>query len=196
MAVQGKQGTCVFRTAMCGPTPLRRTAPRRYNAPITAGNFIELCSKGFYDGMQVQRADGFVVQTGDPRGIEGADESKPVGYVKDGRLRKIPLEVFPQGASAPLYGSTFDEEGFGGAAATLPFQAYGCAAPRAIAACAPARAHRSAASIGGRARAAHSRRHGRHAPPRWRARARQRARHGARGVRCRLCVVAVVLASV
>jgi cyclophilin family peptidyl-prolyl cis-trans isomerase len=96
-----------------------------YNAPLTAGNFLELCSKGFYDGMQVQRADGFVVQTGDPRGIEAADESKSTGYVKDGKLRNIPLELFPSGAKAPVYGSTFDEEGYGGAAATLPFNAYG-----------------------------------------------------------------------
>ena len=39
-----------------------------YNAPITAGNFVELVDMKFYDGMLVQRADGFVVQTGDPEG--------------------------------------------------------------------------------------------------------------------------------
>lgn len=98
---------------------------RRYNAPLTAGNFLELCSKGFYDGMQIQRSDGFVVQTGDPRGIEGADDTKPVGYVVDGKLRKIPLEVFPAGGKEPIYGATFDDEGYGGAASTLPFNAYG-----------------------------------------------------------------------
>ena len=37
-----------------------------YNAPITAGNFIDLVNRKFYDDMEVQRADGFVVQTGNP----------------------------------------------------------------------------------------------------------------------------------
>lgn len=36
------------------------------NAPISAGDFVDLASKGFYDGMEIQRADGFVVQTGKP----------------------------------------------------------------------------------------------------------------------------------
>ncbi len=39
-----------------------------YNAPITAGNFVDLVQRKFYDGMEIQRADGFVVQTGDPDG--------------------------------------------------------------------------------------------------------------------------------
>lgn len=37
-----------------------------FNAPVTAGNFVDLVQKKFYDGMEIQRADGFVVQTGDP----------------------------------------------------------------------------------------------------------------------------------
>ena len=39
-----------------------------YNAPVTAGNFVDLVARGFYDGMDIQRADGFVVQTGKPPG--------------------------------------------------------------------------------------------------------------------------------
>lgn len=39
-----------------------------FNAPVTAGNFIDLVSRKFYDGLTVQRADGFIVQTGDPDG--------------------------------------------------------------------------------------------------------------------------------
>lgn len=42
-----------------------------YNAPITAGNFVDLVDKKFYDGMEIQRADGFIVQTGDPGGDVG-----------------------------------------------------------------------------------------------------------------------------
>jgi Cyclophilin type peptidyl-prolyl cis-trans isomerase/CLD len=39
-----------------------------YNAPVSAGNFIDLVSRKFYDGLTIQRADGFIVQTGDPDG--------------------------------------------------------------------------------------------------------------------------------
>jgi cyclophilin family peptidyl-prolyl cis-trans isomerase len=39
-----------------------------YNAPVTAGNWVDLVDKHFYDGLTVQRADGFIVQTGDPDG--------------------------------------------------------------------------------------------------------------------------------
>ncbi len=37
-----------------------------YNAPISAGNFMDLVLRKFYDGMEVQRADGFVVQARPP----------------------------------------------------------------------------------------------------------------------------------
>ena len=38
-------------------------------APITTGNFIELASKGFYDGLTFHRyVKNFVVQGGDPSG--------------------------------------------------------------------------------------------------------------------------------
>lgn len=38
-----------------------------YNAPLSAGDFVDLSRRGFYDGMEIQRADGFVVQTGKPQ---------------------------------------------------------------------------------------------------------------------------------
>jgi cyclophilin family peptidyl-prolyl cis-trans isomerase len=41
-----------------------------YNAPVSAGQFMDLVQRKFYDGMEIQRADGFVVQTGDPDGPE------------------------------------------------------------------------------------------------------------------------------
>ena len=34
-----------------------------YNAPVSAGNFVDLVQRKFYDGMEVQRSDGFVVQS-------------------------------------------------------------------------------------------------------------------------------------
>ena len=39
-----------------------------YNAPVTAGAFVDLVEKKFYDNMEIQRADGLVVQTGRPEG--------------------------------------------------------------------------------------------------------------------------------
>ena len=39
-----------------------------YNAPVTAGAFVDLVNKKFYDNMEIQRADGLVVQTGRPEG--------------------------------------------------------------------------------------------------------------------------------
>ncbi|KAH8072253.1 peptidyl-prolyl cis-trans isomerase [Aureococcus anophagefferens] len=34
-----------------------------YTTPLTSGNFLDLVSKGFYNGMAIQRADGFVAPT-------------------------------------------------------------------------------------------------------------------------------------
>ena len=48
---------------------------------MTAGNFIDLVNKGFYNDMKIQRSDGFVVQTGDPS-QEG--RGKDVGFVPQG----------------------------------------------------------------------------------------------------------------
>merc|ERR1719379_68680 len=95
-----------------------------FTAPITAGNFLDLVDKGFYNNFKIQRSDGFVVQTGDPK----AEGRQPLnGYVPPGEtdVRKIPLEVYVTGDKQPLYGSTFDDDGRGGYAAALPFNAYG-----------------------------------------------------------------------
>jgi cyclophilin family peptidyl-prolyl cis-trans isomerase len=40
-----------------------------YNAPITCGNFIKLCSEGYYDGLTIHRVvDGTMIQGGDKNG--------------------------------------------------------------------------------------------------------------------------------
>ena len=75
--------------------------------------------KGFYDGMAIQRSDGFVVQTGDPDGPDGP----LVGYGDP--VRRVPAELFVDGDKAPTYGETTEEGSRGGAATVLPFQAYG-----------------------------------------------------------------------
>ena len=71
-----------------------------------------------------QRSDGFVVQTGDAR-VEGKSDKN--GYVPPGKsdVRLVPLEVYVKGDKEPIYSTTFDDDGRGGYAAALPFNAYG-----------------------------------------------------------------------
>lgn len=98
-----------------------------YAAPVTAGNFVDLVQKGFYNNMQIQRSDGFVVQTGDPDGeADGyvGQGSKSVGQGKHGE-RLIPLEIFVRGDAGPFYETTIEDEGRGGQATVLPFSSYG-----------------------------------------------------------------------
>ncbi|KAL3378839.1 hypothetical protein AABB24_004655 [Solanum stoloniferum] len=100
---------CVFRIVLDG-----------YNAPVTAGNFIDLVERHFYDGMDIQRADGFVVQTGDP---EGPAE----GFIDPSteKTRTIPLEIMVVGEKAPFYGETLEDLGLYKAQTRLPFNAFG-----------------------------------------------------------------------
>jgi cyclophilin family peptidyl-prolyl cis-trans isomerase len=98
-----------------------------YTAPVTGGNFIDLVQKGFYDNMEIQRSDGFVVQTGDPPGKAigyVGTPSKSIGAGPNGE-RQIPTEIFVKGDDGPFYESTIEDEGRGGEATVLPFSAYG-----------------------------------------------------------------------
>jgi peptidyl-prolyl cis-trans isomerase B (cyclophilin B) len=73
------------------------------SAPISAGNFVDLVQKGFYNGLTfhrvVRQPQPFVVQGGDPKG------NGTGGYVPSGSSaeRRIPLEIKPKGATAPVY---------------------------------------------------------------------------------------------
>ncbi|KAJ4892608.1 hypothetical protein Rs2_19402 [Raphanus sativus] len=100
---------CVFRIVLDG-----------YNAPVTAGNFVDLVERHFYDGMEIQRSDGFVVQTGDP---EGPAE----GFIDPSteKVRTVPLEIMVAGKKTPFYGSTLEELGLYKAQVMLPFNAFG-----------------------------------------------------------------------
>jgi cyclophilin family peptidyl-prolyl cis-trans isomerase len=54
-------------------------------APITAGNFIDLAEKGFYNGLTFHRyVENFVIQGGDP-----------IGNGTGGSGKNIPLEIVP-----------------------------------------------------------------------------------------------------
>mmetsp|Transcript_12480 Transcript_12480/g.16373 ORF Transcript_12480/g.16373 Transcript_12480/m.16373 type:complete len:470 (+) Transcript_12480:105-1514(+) len=94
-----------------------------YNAPITAGNIMDLVDKGFYNGLQIIRSDGFVVQTGDP----DPESNKVDGYIPKGssQVRTIPLEISVVGDKELLYGATTEDDGRGFVPTVLPFQAYG-----------------------------------------------------------------------
>src|SRR5215470_15697549 len=59
-------------------------------APITAGNFIDLVERGFYDGLTFHRYEpGFVIQGGCPLGNGTGGFTDPA----TGRERRIKLEV-------------------------------------------------------------------------------------------------------
>eukprot|EP00611_Tribonema_gayanum_P023459 TRINITY_DN493_c0_g1_i1.p1 TRINITY_DN493_c0_g1~~TRINITY_DN493_c0_g1_i1.p1 ORF type:complete len:473 (-),score=145.74 TRINITY_DN493_c0_g1_i1:269-1483(-) len=87
-----------------------------YNAPITAGCFLDLVQKGFYKGLAITRSDGFVVQTGDP---------DPEGTKHGYEDRIVPLEIFVSGDKYPMYSLTTEDDSRGYASTILPFQAYG-----------------------------------------------------------------------
>ena len=98
-----------------------------YNAPVSAGNFTDLIQKKFYDGMTIQRSDGFVVQSGKPENEpNGVD-----GYIDPatGKERTVPLEIMPESSfmknQAPEYDFTFEENGMYREQPVLPFNAFG-----------------------------------------------------------------------
>lgn len=95
-----------------------------YNAPVTAGNFVDLVQRGFYDGLEIIRAEDFyVVQTGDPPGPD-------TGFIDPdtGEYRAIPFEIMVQGYDEPLYGQTMEAAGLYLEEPVLPFSAYGTVA--------------------------------------------------------------------
>lgn len=121
-----------------GPTPLLYNLPDGkqskemkitvecdgWTAPITAGNWVDLVDKKVYDGLDIKRADGFVVECGD------TGDAQDHGYKPAGSdtVRRIPLEISLQSRLKPYYGATVDDMGKVGAPTRLPFQATGAIA--------------------------------------------------------------------
>ncbi len=95
-----------------------------YSAPVTAGNFVDLVQRGFYDGLPFTRAeDSYVLQFGDPDGpAEGFIDPKTKEY------RAIPLEILASGDKEPTYGITLEDAGRYGDLPVLPFSSYGALA--------------------------------------------------------------------
>ena len=92
-----------------------------FNAPLTAGAFVDLVQRGFYDGLPFNRAEDFyVLQTGDPQGPGD-------GYIDPSTKteRRVPLEIRVPGKAEPYYNQTFEELGLFKAEPVLPFNAKG-----------------------------------------------------------------------
>lgn len=93
------------------------------DAPVTAGNFIDLVQRGVYNGVVFHRVvkspEPFVVQGGDPQSKDPAVPPQRLGtgsFVnpETGQPRFIPLEIVPAAAETPLYGQTFEMAGVAG----------------------------------------------------------------------------------
>lgn len=92
-----------------------------YNAPLTAGAFVDLVQLGFYDGLPFTRAEDFyVLQTGDPEGPAS-------GFIDptSKQERTVPLEIKVPEEKAPFYNQTFEDLGRFKAEPTLPFATLG-----------------------------------------------------------------------
>lgn len=90
------------------------------NAPITAGNFVDLVQRGVYNGLMLHRVvrqpEPFVVQGGDPQSKNPnvpASQLGTGGFIDPAtsQTRYIPLEIKPEGAKQPIYHQTLDAAG-------------------------------------------------------------------------------------
>ncbi len=88
------------------------------DAPITAGNFVDLVERGVYDGLVFHRVvrepQPFVVQGGDPQGKDPNFPKERLGTgsfidPETGKPRYVPLEIKPQGAQEPIYSKTISQ---------------------------------------------------------------------------------------
>lgn len=88
------------------------------DAPVTAGNFVDLVQRGVYDGTTFHRVvrepDPFVAQGGDPQSKNPSIPASRLGTGSfidpaTGKARYIPLEIKPVGATEPLYSQTFQQ---------------------------------------------------------------------------------------
>ena len=92
-----------------------------FNAPLTAGAFIDLSSKNFYKDLPINRAEEFfVLQTGDPIG-------EAIGYVdpETNVERHVPLEIRIPNEKDTFYNQTFEDLGLYTETPTLPFATLG-----------------------------------------------------------------------
>ena len=95
-----------------------------YSAPINGGNFVDLVKRGFYDGLDFNRAEDFyILQAGDPPGeADGFIDPQTKEY------RAVPIEVLVKGDELPVYGETLEDLGRYLDQPAIPFNAYGAMA--------------------------------------------------------------------
>lgn len=93
-----------------------------YHAPLTAGNFIDLVDKKFYDNS-VLRAEELTVQ---------ATPKSEYIDPKTNKKRAVPLELFYKSDKEPTYGITSDDDDRPNETMALPFQAYGALGEQAF----------------------------------------------------------------
>lgn len=95
-----------------------------FSAPVNGGNFVDLVNRGFYDGLDFNRAEDFyILQAGDPPGeADGFIDPKTNEY------RSIPIEVLVKGDELPVYGDTLEELGRYLDVPAIPFNSYGAMA--------------------------------------------------------------------
>ncbi|MBO8229190.1 peptidylprolyl isomerase [Prochlorococcus marinus str. MU1404] len=92
-----------------------------FNAPLTAGAFIDLSTKNFYKDLPINRAEEFfVLQTGDPIG-------EAIGYLdpETNEERHVPLEIRIPNENDTFYNQTFEDLGMYTETPTLPFATLG-----------------------------------------------------------------------
>ncbi len=81
------------------------------DAPITAGNFVDLVERGFYNGLTFHRVvkdpQPFVAQGGDPQGTGTGNFVDP----ETKKARYVPLEIKLEGEKNPTYGKALGRQG-------------------------------------------------------------------------------------
>jgi peptidyl-prolyl cis-trans isomerase B (cyclophilin B) len=87
------------------------------NAPISAGNFVDLVQRKAYDGLVFHRVirepEPFVVQGGDPQSKNPKTPAEQLGTGSwidpaTGKIRYVPLEIKPRGGKQPIYGKVLE----------------------------------------------------------------------------------------
>lgn len=86
-----------------------------YSAPLTAGSFVDLVQRGYYDGKAVT-----AYERGQTAIIGGSD-----GFVENGKRREIPLEVKMDGERGPLWGNAVENVDIANLQPVLPTTAFG-----------------------------------------------------------------------
>jgi peptidyl-prolyl cis-trans isomerase B (cyclophilin B) len=82
------------------------------DAPITAGNFVDLVERGFYNGLTFHRVvkdpQPFVAQGGDPKGTGTGNFIDPA--TKQPRYVPLEIKVSDQGQEKILYGQSIGQQ--------------------------------------------------------------------------------------